>query len=183
MCTDQAWSKLSRSAILPAVLALVLAAGGSVRAEEPMSADEVAVELVELTPKVTPFTVAYDKQAKTLIFNEEIESTDKSVKGRIGELRVRLDRMDSKRMNFEGGDPRMTLLIKGRRIGGQVRLHCRANARCVSRGFNDSIAPSSVAETDEEGFSIDIFANTTSFDQLRRFATLIQNLAIISNPE
>jgi hypothetical protein len=181
MCADRVWSKLSQGVFLPAALALALTLGGGARAEEPMTTEEVVAELIELTPVVTPFTVAYDKATKTLIFNEEIESADKSQSGRIGELRARLDRMDAKRMNYEGGDPRMTLVIKGKPIGGVVRLHCRANAKCVSRGYKGPGA--SVTETDEEVFAIDIFADTVTFNQLRRFATLIQNLIIVSNPE
>lgn len=183
MCADLVWSKLSRRVVLSAVLALVLAAGGSARGEEPMTTDEVAAELAELTPKVTPFTLAYDKQTKSIIFNEVIESSDKSLKGRIGELRARLDRMDPKRMNYEGGNPQMTLMMQGKPIGGVVRFHCRENARCVSRGFNDSSSPSSVVETDEPGFLIDIFADTATFNQIRRFGTLIQHLIVVSTPE
>lgn len=181
MRTDHTWSKLCRRLVGAAILALVLVPGAVSLAEEPLSVEEVVAELVELTPKLTPLTVKYDQETKTLIFNEVIESSDKAINGRIGELRARLDRMDSKRMHYQTGSAKMTLLIKGKPIAGQVFLFCQENARCVSRGVYDSGAPASVAETTDEKFAVDIFDDSVTYNQLHRFADLIRHLIVVAN--
>ncbi len=181
MRIDHVWSKHCRRLIGSAIVTLALLPATGALAEEPLSVEEVVVELVDLTPKLTPFTVKYDKDAKTLIFNEVIENSDKSLNGRIGELRARLDRMDPKRIHYQVGHSKMTLLIKGKPIAGQVFLHCQANARCVSRGFNDSTAPVSVAETSDEKFAVDVFDDSITYSQLQRFADLIRHLIVVAN--
>lgn len=180
MRSDQVWSKLCRGLLRSAVLALALM-GGEVLAEEPLTVEEVVTELVELTPKLTPLTVKYDADTKTLIFNEVVESGDKSINGRIGELRARLDRMDPKRLYYQAGNAKMTLLIKGKPLAGQVYLHCQANARCVSRGLYDATAPATVAETTDASFAIDIFDDSITYNQLHRFGDLIRHLIIVAN--
>lgn len=181
MRIDHMWSKHCRRLVGSAIVALALLPAAGVLAEEPLSVEEVVLELVDLTPKLTPLTVKYDKDAKTLIFNEVIESSDKSLNGRIGELRARLDRMDSKRIHYQAGHAKMTLLIRGKPIAGQAFFHCQENARCVSRGFNDSTAPVSVAETNDEKFAIDIFDDSITYNQLQRFADLIRHLIVVAN--
>lgn len=190
MSIDHMGSKLSRNLLRPAILALALAAGGGAlanqapAADEPLTVQEVVTELVELTPKLTPFTIRYDKDAKTLIFNEEVESNDKAMNGRIGELRARLDRMDAKRLSYQSGhSTMMTLLVRGKPIAGYVLFHCRENVKCVSRGLYDPGAPSNVAETDDANFSIDIFDASITYAELNRFAALIRHLIVVSNPE
>lgn len=181
MRIDHVWSKHCRGLIGAAIVALALVPAAEVLAEEPLTIEEVVLELVDLTPKLTPLTVKYDKESKTLIFNEVVESSDKSVNGRIGELRARLERMDSKRIHYQAGHAKMTLLIRGKPIAGQVFFHCQTNARCVSRGFNDSIAPDSVSETNDEKFAVDIFDDSITYNQLHRFGDLIRHLIIVAN--
>jgi len=177
------WTRLCRSVIRPAVLALMLGFAGPVMAEEPMTVAEVVAELEILTPKLTPFTVKHDPATKTLIFREVIESSNAAVQGRIGELHARLDRMDSKRLHYQAGSSILTLTIQGKSLAGFVSLFCLPKTKCISRGFNDSTAPAQITESDEEAFALDIFDGTTTNNQLQRFANLITHLIITSQPK
>lgn len=177
------WTKLCRSVIRPAVLALMLGFAGPSLAEEPMTEAEVVAELEALTPKLTPFTVKHDAATKTLIFREVVESANEALKGRIGELHARLDRMDSKRLHYQAGHPLLTLKIQGKALAGFVSLHCLPNTNCISRGFNDSTAPATIAESDEKAFTLDVFDDAITLNQLQRFGNLITHLIVSSQPK
>lgn len=177
------WTKLRRRVVRPAVLALMLGFAGPALAEEPMTEAEVVAELEALTPKLTPFTVKHDAATKTLIFREVVESSNAALKGRIGELHARLDRMDAKRLHYQAGHPLLTLKIQGKALAGVVSLYCLPNAKCISRGFNDSIAPPRITESDEKEFSLDVFDDAITVNQLQRFANLITHLVISSQPK
>lgn len=177
------WTRLCRNVVRSAVLAMTLSCAVPALAEEPMTVAEVVAELEELTPKLTPFTVKHDAATKTLIFREEVESSSEALKGRVGELHARLDRMDSKRLHYQAGHPILTLKIQGKALAGTVSLFCLPNSKCISRGFNDSAASAKIVESDEEAFALDVFDGTTTINQLQRFGNLITHLIITSQPK
>jgi hypothetical protein len=159
---------------------MALGAGGS--AEEPMTTDEVVAELIEITQEVTPFSVTYDKDQKSLIFREVVESADKAVAGQIGELRARLDRMDPARINYsplEGGPVPIPIVIKGKLIAGRANFFCRAEQNCIARGLRPETEAASLVDGAERTFGLDIY-NDVTIGRVRRFADLIQHLIFAS---
>jgi hypothetical protein len=175
------WRILARIAGTIVFCALMaLGAGGS--AEEPMTTDEVVAELIEITQEVTPFSVTYDKDQKWLIFREVLESTDKTVPVQVGELRVRLDRMDPARINYsplEGGAVPIPIIIKGKLIVGRANFYCRADQNCIARGLRRETEAARLVDGTERTFGLDIYQDVT-IGRVRRFADLIQHLIFAS---
>jgi hypothetical protein len=159
-------------------------AGKTVRAEqakeEPMTTEEVVLELTVLTQKVTPFWVTYDHDAKWLIFREVLETTNKAAPVRIGELRVRLDRLDRTRVNYsvlEGG--LIPIVLKGKPIAGRANFHCLEGEKCIARVLRGENEPAVFLDNSERTFGIDIF-NDVFLGDLRRFTDLIGHLAVVA---
>lgn len=165
------------------VFCALIALGAGSSAEEPMTTDEVVAELVAIAQEVTPFTVAYDKEQKWLIFREVLETSDTTAPVRIGELRARLDRMDPKRINYtplEGG--MFSIILKGKTVVGRVNFFCRDNQNCVARSLHGDKVTADFVDGEERTFGLDIFKDVT-IGQIRRFADLIQHLMVVSAPK
>lgn len=153
-----------------------LVGGKTTQAEEPMTVPEVVEELTELTTKVTPFTVTYDADGKWLIFREELE-----ISKRIGELRVRLDRVDRTRMNYSVLEPGLIpIIFKGKPIAGQANFYCLSEQKCIARDLHDPGVPATFVDSAEQTFGIDVF-NDVRVGELRRFADLIGHLIVVSS--
>jgi len=167
-----AWRGLAAAA-----LALSLTLGSAQAADDRLpTVDEAAAELVTLTQKLTPFTFRYDAAAKEMVYREVIESTDKATDNRPGELRVRVDRLDPKRINYVAGAG-LKMVIQGRPIAGGMNFFCLPEQRCVRRGFPDPQTGRLDADPSDEGhYTLDI-AEGGILNDLRRFAGLVQILA------
>lgn len=165
------------------VVCLVALSAMPGKADDVLTTDEVVAELLELTPKVTPFTVTVDRDAKWIIFREVLESKDRSVPTRIGELRARLDRMDPTRMHYATLEPGLfRIVVQGKPIAGRANFFCRENEKCIARELREEGAPVGLTDGDERTFGIDIF-NDVTFNELHRFADLVRHLIVVSNPK
>jgi len=140
--------------------------------------EEAAAELVGLTEKLTPFSFRYVPEAKLMIYREIIESTDKAQNNRIGELHVRVDRIDPTRINYSPGTSNMgTLAIGGRNIAGGILFFCKPDQKCLRRGFPDpQTGQLAGEESGEDHYVLDIVEGVILND-LRLYAGLVQILA------
>jgi hypothetical protein len=171
---------LLSGAFLAGVIVACSVAG---RAEEPMSTEEVVTELVEITTQVTPFTVAYDKEAKTLTFRERVENSNSAIPTRIGELRARLDRMDQGRMNYIPlAESPFRIVIGGKKIAGRINFYCSTGEKCIARDLHDVGVAPTFTDGDEETFGLDVFEGA-ELGRLQRMANLISHLMIVSKPK
>jgi len=156
---------------------------GALHAEEPMTTAEVVQELVELTAKITPFTVSHDAQNKWLIFREVLETHPPVANPRIGELRVRLDRIDRTRVNYRLLEPGLVpIILKGKLVAGRANFYCREGEKCIARDLHDNGVPASFVDEAEQTFGIDIFGDVP-IGLIRRFADLIGHLSVVSTPK
>ncbi|MBM3546924.1 MAG: hypothetical protein FJX54_08220 [Alphaproteobacteria bacterium] len=165
-----------------AVIAGTIAPATTARSDEPMTTEEVVQELTELTAKITPFTVTYDKDGKWLVFREEVESSNKSAPVQIGELRARLDRMDRTRMRFAPGAGGIRIQIKGKTLAGQAHFFCREGMKCIARELRGEQVAASFVDGAELSFGIDIYEGSLT-TEVRRFADLIGHLIVVSTPK
>jgi hypothetical protein len=163
--------------ILTTAVALLLGLGSALAADDRLpTVDEAAAELVTLTQKLTPFTFRYDAANKEMIYREMIESGDKATNNRAGELRVRVDRLDPKRITYLPGVG-MKMVVQGRPIAGGMSFFCLPDQRCVRRGYPDPQTGRLDAEPSAEAhYTLDI-AEGGILNDLRRFAGLVQILA------
>ena len=163
---------------------LVLESASNVRADEPLPTEEVVSELVELTAAITPFTVQYDAKLKALLFSEIVESRDKALTGRVGELQARLDRMDIKRMNYQPSTAAFAVTIRGKPLAGRMTFYCREGEKCIRRGLREETTPDLIGEESaEDSFSLDVVGEDVVIDRLLRFAALVRHLITISSGE
>lgn len=163
--------------ILLSVLILMPGLGSASAADDRLpTVEEAAAELVTLTQTLTPFTFRYDAENKEMIYREVIESSNEATNKRIGELRVRVDRLDPKRINYVQGAG-MKMVIQGRPIAGTMSFFCLSDQRCVRRGFPDPQTGRLEAEPSTEAhYDLDVVEGAILND-LRRFAGLVQILA------
>ena len=140
-----------------------------------LTPEEAAAELVKLTDKLMPFAVAYDRDSKALTFTEVVESGDKALNNRIGQLQLRLDRADIAQIKYLANVDLVPIAIKGQKLAGKIYFFCLADRRCVRRGFPDAKTGLGDREWDESEAGIAVFEGITVGD-LQRYAALVQVL-------
>ena len=169
-------STLIRTMMAAIVLSAVVIGRAQGDVGGPPTPEAAAEELVTLTASLTPFTMSYDLKAKVLTYREVVESGDKSLNNRIGELQVRLDRLDPTKMNYQTLTDAGTVYIRSQEIVGQMFFYCRAKERCLRRGFPDEQNGTLTSdESEEEGYTLDVVADHVINDMLRS-AGLLQVL-------
>jgi len=175
-CLQPPRSSIARRLFLSALL-LVLGLGSVSAADDRLpTVEEAAAELVTLTETLTPFTFRYDAESKEMIYREVIESSNEATNKRTGELRVRVDRLDPKRINY-APTAGMKMVIQGRPIAGAMSFFCLSDQRCVRRGFPNPQTGRLEAEPSTEAhYNLDVVEGAVLND-LRRFAGLVQILA------
>jgi len=160
-------------------LAIFLGLGSAAAQEEPLpTPEEAAAELVALTEKLTPFSFRYVPAAKLIIYSEVIESGDNALNNRIGELHVRVDRIDPKRINYSPGTSNFgTLTVHGRNIAGGIRFFCKPEQQCLRRGFPDPKTGHLIGEESAEDHYVLDIVEGAILNDLRLYAGLVQVLA------